>query len=91
MVLMRRSIVRVKTGNVQMKRICLAALAAMASVQARAGVVGIKFSGGGVSGTVVLAYGSATDMTYPGKGFEITAVGGTFSDTNPGSALSTRR
>jgi hypothetical protein len=72
-----------------MKRICLAmaALAAMASVEARAGVVGIKFSGGGVSGTVVLAYGPATDSTYPGQGFEITAVGGTFTDTNPGVGI----
>jgi hypothetical protein len=65
----------------------MAALAAMATVEARAGVVGIKFSGSGVSGTVVLAYGPATDMTYPGQGFEITAVGGTFTDTNPGVGI----
>lgn len=60
----------------------MAALATMAVGQAHADtVVGIKLGGGGISGTIVLAYGAASDSKYPGQGFEITAVSGTFSDT----------
>jgi hypothetical protein len=63
----------------------MAALAAMAVGQAHADtVVGIKLGGGGISGTVVLAYGTASDSKYPGQGFEITAVSGTFSDATLG-------
>jgi hypothetical protein len=77
-----------KQGNVQMKRIllALAALAATATVGARADVVGIQLGGAGtgISGTVVLSYGPASDSKYPGQGFEITAVSGTFSDATLG-------
>jgi hypothetical protein len=65
----------------------MAALAGMALAgQARANTVGIKLggAGAGISGTVVLSYGPASDSKYPGQGFKITAVGGTFSDTNIG-------
>jgi hypothetical protein len=63
----------------------IAALAGMALVgQAHADVVGIKIGGPGtgISGFVVLSYGPASDSKYPGQGFEITAVSGTFTDTN---------
>lgn len=69
-----------------MKRIYLAltALAGLAVGQAYADtVVGIQLSGGGISGTVVLSYGAATDSLYP-QAFEITDVSGTFSDSNIG-------
>jgi PEP-CTERM motif len=46
--------------------------------------VGIKLSGGGISGTVVVSYGATADSKYPGQGFEITGVTGTFSDANLG-------
>jgi hypothetical protein len=70
-----------------MKRTCLAlaALAATATVGARADVVGVKLGGaGGISGTIVLTYGPASDSKYPGQGFEITGIGGTFSDATLG-------
>jgi hypothetical protein len=69
-----------------MKRIglAMAALAAMATVEARAAVVGIQLGGaGGISGTVVISYGTASDMKYP-QGFKITSVSGTFSDATLG-------
>jgi PEP-CTERM motif len=69
-----------------MKRIglAMAALAAMATVEARADVVGIQLGGaGGISGTVVISYGTASDMKYP-QGFKITSVSGTFSDATLG-------
>ena len=39
--------------------------------------------GPGVSGTVELTYGAATDAKYP-QAFEVTGVSGTFTDTNNG-------
>jgi hypothetical protein len=44
------------------------------------------FTGPGVSGTVVLTYGSATDAKYP-QAFEITGISGSFSDSNNGLNL----
>jgi hypothetical protein len=70
-----------------MKRICLAmaAVAAMATVEARADVVGIQLGGaGGISGTVVVSYGHASDSKYLDQGFKITGVSGTFSDATLG-------
>jgi hypothetical protein len=54
--------------------------------QARADVVGIQLggSGTGISGTVVLSYGPASDSKYPDQGFKITSVSGTFSDATLG-------
>jgi hypothetical protein len=64
--------------------LAMAALAAMATVEARAAVVGIQLGGaGGISGTVVISYGTASDMKYP-QGFKITSVSGTFSDATLG-------
>jgi hypothetical protein len=42
-----------------------------------------SFAGSGVSGTVVLTYGAATDAKYS-QAFEVTGITGTFSDFNPG-------
>jgi hypothetical protein len=84
--LKRRFVSCAKQGNVQMKRIllALAALAATATVGARADVVGIQLGGAGISGTVVLSYGPASDSKYTGQGFKITSVSGMFSDATLG-------
>ena len=44
------------------------------------------FSGSGVSGTLMLTYGAATDAKYP-NAFEVTGISGTFTDTNNGLNL----
>lgn len=44
------------------------------------------FSGSGVSGSVVVTYGAATDAKYP-QAFEITGISGSFSDVNNGLNL----
>ena len=41
------------------------------------------FAAAGVSGTVQLTYGTATDAKYP-QAFEVTGISGTFSDSNNG-------
>lgn len=51
--------------------------------QANASTFGFSFAGDGVSGTVELTYGTATDAKYP-EAFEITGISGTFSDSNNG-------
>ena len=56
--------------------------AAIAS-HAEAGTVVFSFSGPGVSGSLELTYGAATDATYPAA-LEVTGISGTFSDTNVG-------
>jgi hypothetical protein len=60
------------------------ALAGMALVgQAHAATMPLTFSNdAGVSGSLVITFGPATDGKYPTSGFEITAVSGTFTDTN---------
>ena len=73
-----------------MKRICLAmaALAATALAgQAHASTIPIKFVGPGVSGSLVITFGAATDARYPTTAFKITAVTGTFTDTNNGNDI----
>lgn len=60
-----------------------AALLGLAAVHADAVTTAFSFSGPGVSGTVLLTYGSAADAKYP-QAFEVTGVSGTFSDTNNG-------
>jgi hypothetical protein len=71
-----------------MKKTCWAgavALAGMALVgQAHASTMPITFSGEGVSGSLVITFGTATDAKYPTTAFEITNVSGTFTDTNNG-------
>jgi hypothetical protein len=49
--------------------------------QARASTFDFSFAGGGVSGTVELTYGTATDGKYS-QAFEVTGISGTFSDSN---------
>jgi hypothetical protein len=51
--------------------------------QAQAATMPITFSGGGVSGSLVITFGAATDAKYS-DAFEITGVTGTFSDSNAG-------
>ena len=58
-------------------------LAASLPWRANAGTFDFSFTGGGVSGTVELTYGTATDAKYP-QAFEVTGISGTFSDTNNG-------
>jgi hypothetical protein len=63
----------------------IAALAGVALVgRADAASVPIHFSGSGVSGSLVVTFGAATDTKYPTTAFEITDVTGTFTDTNNG-------
>lgn len=60
-------------------------LVGAASCQARAGTFTFSLSGAGISGTVELTYGAATDSKYP-QAFEVTGISGTFSDANIGIA-----
>jgi hypothetical protein len=63
----------------------MAALAGVALVgQAHSATMPIKFSGPGVSGSLAITFGAATDAKYPTTAFEITDVTGTFTDTNDG-------
>ena len=70
-----------------MKKTCWAgvvALAGMALVgQAHAATMPITFSGGGVSGSLTITFGTATDKLYS-NALEITGVSGSFSDSNIG-------
>ena len=61
-------------------------LSASYPLQAVAATFSFDLSGPGVSGTVVLTYGSATDAKYP-QAFEITGISGSFSDSNNGLNL----
>jgi hypothetical protein len=56
-------------------------LAASLPWQANAGTFVFGFTGPGVSGTIDLTYGLATDGKYP-QAFEVTGISGTFSDSN---------
>lgn len=49
-------------------------------MRANADTFQFTFAGPGVSGTVALMYGAATDSKYP-QAFEVTGISGTFSDT----------
>jgi hypothetical protein len=75
-----------------MKKTVWAGVAALAGIalgaQAHAANMPITFSGGGVSGSLVITFGSATDAKYS-DALEITSVSGTFSDTNAGIANAT--
>ncbi len=57
--------------------------AASLSWQANASTFDFTFAGPGVSGTVELTYGAATDAKYP-QAFEVTGITGIFSDSNNG-------
>jgi hypothetical protein len=58
-------------------------LAALLPWRANASTFNFTFAGPGVSGTVNLTYGTATDGKYP-QAFEVTGISGTFSDSNNG-------
>jgi PEP-CTERM motif len=58
-------------------------LAASFPWHANASTFDFNFAGPGVSGTVELTYGAATDAKYP-QAFEVTGISGTFSDSNNG-------
>lgn len=62
---------------------CTLLLAAAIFSPLRASTLSFAFAGSGVSGTVSLTYGPGTDSKYP-QALEITAVSGTFSDSNGG-------
>ena len=57
--------------------------AASAPHYARAAVADISFLGLGVSGSLHVTYGPATDAKYPGA-FEVSNINGVFSDSNNG-------
>jgi len=54
--------------------------------QASASTFDLSFTGPGVSGSLSLTYGTATDAKYP-QAFEVTGIAGTFSDSNNGLNL----
>ena len=58
-------------------------LVAAFPMQAVASTSVFSFNGAGVSGTLQLTYGAATDAKYP-QAFEVTGISGTFSDSNNG-------
>lgn len=60
-----------------------ALLLACLPARAKADIFQFSFGGTGVSGTVALTYGTATDAKYP-QAFKVTGVSGTFSDTTVG-------
>jgi len=51
--------------------------------QADAGTFQFNLAGPGVSGSITLTYGTATDGKYP-DAFEVTGISGTLSDSNKG-------
>ncbi|HET8995326.1 MAG TPA: PEP-CTERM sorting domain-containing protein [Acetobacteraceae bacterium] len=65
----------------------LTGLMLAATGQANATVVSILFSGPGVSGSLAVTYGTATDATYS-NAYEVTGISGTFSDSNNGLGIS---
>lgn len=69
-------------------RLLVSGLTMLATAAALAGDAGAQtfsfsFGGPGVSGSLMLTYGAATDEKYP-EAFEITGISGTFTDTNNG-------
>ncbi len=61
----------------------VAALLAAMCGPAAAASVDIGFSGAGVSGSLTLTYGAATDATYA-NAYQVTGISGVFTDTNNG-------
>jgi hypothetical protein len=69
----------------RMKLVLPAALFLAASLPwpSQASTFDFTFTGPGVSGSIDLTYGTATDAKYP-DAFEVTGVSGSFTDTNNG-------
>lgn len=61
-------------------------IAALFTSSAGASTFTFSFAGAGVSGTVNLTYGSATDAKYS-HAYEVTGISGTFTDTNNGLSI----
>ncbi|MBI1397505.1 MAG: PEP-CTERM sorting domain-containing protein [Betaproteobacteria bacterium] len=70
------------------KNLVWAALAftALLPWQAHADTYDFSFAGSGISGSLTLTYGSATDAKNP-QAFEVTGISGTFSDSNNGLSI----
>jgi hypothetical protein len=66
--------------------VTLGALLAGGAAHADAAAVNIRFGGPGVSGALVLEYGSTTDAKYP-NAYEVTGIHGRFSDSNNGLGI----
>ena len=69
-----------------MNKICAIATAILAASflpQAKADNYVFGFTGPGVSGTIDITYGTATDAKYP-LALEVTGISGSFSDSNNG-------
>jgi PEP-CTERM motif len=64
----------------------LGGLAAAMVGPARATTAEIQLFDAGIGATIDVTYGAATDPVYP-TGYEVTAISGTFSDTNNGLAI----
>ena len=66
-------------------RMAVTALLAGAAVsgEACASSIAVNLDGPGVSGSLLLTYGTASDGIYP-NAYEITGISGTFSDSNNG-------
>ncbi len=58
-------------------------LIATLSPRAKAGTFDFSFTGPGVSGSLVLTYGTGTDAKYP-QALEVTGISGSFTDANIG-------
>lgn len=58
-------------------------MALTAAAPAQAGIINVGVTGPGVSASLTLTYGPATDAKYS-NAFEITDISGTFSDSNNG-------
>jgi hypothetical protein len=71
-----------------MRTVVLSAIfvAAALPFQVAASTVDFNFAGPGVSGSIELTYGTATDSKYP-QAFEVTGISGVFSDSNNGLNL----
>ena len=70
MLLVRGSLCAHSKGDIQMKRalFAVAAFSGLAVGQAHANTVGIQLSGAGISGTVVVSYGTATRFQISWQG-----------------------
>jgi hypothetical protein len=67
--------------KIQLAMVALVGMMAPLAGQAGAATVDVVFTGPGVSGTLALTYGAATDAKYP-NAFEVTGISGSFSDSN---------
>ena len=74
------------TFRSQALRACAFAATAALAGAAHAQSYSFEFAGSGVSGSVTLTYGPATDSKVT-SGYEVTGISGTFSDSNTGVGI----